>query len=91
MDARPAGLSLMLITLPYRLQFGFKVTFKPNLVSVGTQRIATSGNARVKVFLTNLGVILRQTCFLGIGPARENFRPKSARPGGILRPSRPGP
>ena len=29
------------------------------------------------MFLTNLGVVLRQTSFLGIGP--EDFRPKSAR------------
>ena len=43
------------------------------------------------MFFTNLGVILRQTCFLGIGPARKNFRPKSARPGRIFGPGRPGP
>ena len=35
------------------------------------------------MFLTNLGVVLRQTSFLGIfGPSR---------PGGIFGPSRPGP
>ena len=49
MAARPGGLSVMLINLTYRLHFTFKVKLKPNLVSVGPQRIATSGNAHVKV------------------------------------------
>ena len=33
------------------------------------------------MFYTNLRVILRQSCFLGISPARENFQLKSAQPG----------
>ena len=44
---RPFGESFMFITLFYRLRFKFEVKFQPNLVSVGTQRIATCVNARV--------------------------------------------
>ena len=51
MDARPFGVIFMLITLSNRMQFIFKVRFQPNLVSLGTQPIATSGNAQVKKFL----------------------------------------
>ena len=37
----------MVITLSYRLEFWVKVRFKPNLVLLGTQRIATSGTNRL--------------------------------------------
>ena len=47
MAARPYGVSAMLITPSYRLQFRFKVRFKSNLVSVGTRRIETTEKARV--------------------------------------------
>ena len=45
--ARPVGVSAMLITSSYRLQIWFKVRNTSNLVLVGRQRLATSGNARV--------------------------------------------
>ena len=38
----------MFKTESHSLQFRFKVRFRPNLVSVGTQRIGDGGNARVK-------------------------------------------
>ena len=46
--ARLVGVSAMLITASYRLKIWLKVRKRPNLGIVGTQRIATSGNARVK-------------------------------------------
>ena len=49
MNARPAGLFPIFIPLSCRLQFRLKVRVKPILTSVGTQRIATKGNARVNV------------------------------------------
>ena len=49
MATRPVGVSAIPITLSDRLLFRFIVGFKPNLVSLGTQRIATSRNGRVKL------------------------------------------
>ena len=67
MAARPVGLSAMLISLSYRVQFRFKVQLQPNLVSVGTQRFATRENERAKKFES------LPTCFLIIRTAVKIF------------------
>ena len=52
MAARPVDGSAVLITMSYGLQL--KVTYRKNLVSMGTRRILISGNAQVNVIVSKI-------------------------------------